>query len=98
MAMEVFDGEMVVTAQGQQQPTQAPGDTPRTMNQFVPHQQAGMGAVAAQEQFDRQQVGECVHQSTPQIPMPLGAHLQQQPHICDKQPGDTPHHRCGQVF
>ncbi len=81
VAMDVFNGEVMITAQCKQQlPHHSRNHSP-AVNQLVSRQQAGMGSVAAQQQLDRQQVEESVFQACIQTPAPLGAHLKEQSQI-----------------
>ncbi len=97
VALEVFDGEVVITAQGEQQTSQGICHPAAAVDQLVPRQQAGMGAMAAQQQFHRQQVGEGVFKARLQAPAPAGAHFQQQPQVDQEQTGDGADHRRGQI-
>ncbi len=97
VAVEVFDGKVVITAQGEQQTSQGIRHPAAAVDQLVPRHQAGMGAMAAQQQFHRQQVGESVFKARIQAPAPAGAHFQQQPQVDHEQTGYGADHRRGQI-
>gem|GEM_PF-4240054 len=91
--MEMFQRKMVITTQSEDQPPQGRSDDTPAVDEFVPHQEAGVGTVTSQEQFDGHQVGQGVSKLRYASPAPLAAHLKQQPQIDHEQAGDGAHHR-----